>query len=91
MNDQPVSRAEVEALVHATIRRIMPCEAAGEIPGHLHLKDLGADSVDRVEIILALRDDLGVDEPMSVFSAVPSVDVLVDVLHEARQRREVRA
>jgi len=42
------------------------------IAGDKSLKDHGADSVDRVEIILSIMNRLGIDEPMSNFSGIPT-------------------
>lgn len=73
------TREHVESVVHKAIDEILP---GVEIEGRAHLKDLGADSVDRVEIILAVLDRLGVREPLSAFGDVPSIDALVDFLWE---------
>ena len=67
-------------LVRDTVARILPGVPRGDMTGDRHLKDLGADSVDRVEIILALIERLGLDEPMSSFSELPDLDALVDFL-----------
>jgi polyketide biosynthesis acyl carrier protein len=67
-------------LVRDTVARILPGVPRGDMTGDRHLKDLGADSVDRVEIILALIDGLGLDEPMASFSELPDLDALVDFL-----------
>lgn len=77
-----VSREAVERVVREVIAVILPAVAAEAITGDKHLRDLGADSVDRVEIILMLLDRLQLDEPMTSFSQVPDIDGLVTVLHE---------
>lgn len=75
-----VDRASVAALVVEVIHTILPGVPAEEITGDRHLKELGADSVDRVEIILGLVERLGLDESMSSFSDLPNIDALVDFL-----------
>jgi polyketide biosynthesis acyl carrier protein len=77
-----VSREAIERTVREVIAVILPSVAPDAIAGNKHLRELGADSVDRVEIILMLLDRLHLDEPMSSFSAVPDVDGLVTLLHE---------
>ena len=77
-----VSREAIERVVREVIAVILPSVSADEIAGNKHLRDLGADSVDRVEIILMILDRLHLDEPMSSFSRVPDVDGLVTLLHE---------
>jgi len=77
-----VNRPQVNAIVRETIARVLPSVSEAAIRGDRHLRDLGADSVDRVEIILTLLDRLHVNEPMSSFSQLPDVDALVAFLCE---------
>jgi polyketide biosynthesis acyl carrier protein len=77
-------RATAEQALREVIRSILPTLSPEEITGDKHLRDLGADSVDRVEIILGVTRRLGIDEPMSNFSAVPDIDGLVDHLSRGR-------
>jgi polyketide biosynthesis acyl carrier protein len=77
-----VSRESIDRVVREVITAILPSVPADEIAGNKHLRDLGADSVDRVEIILMLLDRLGIDESMSSFSKVSDIDGLVTLLHE---------
>jgi len=72
-------REDVESVVHKEITQILP---KAEIRGDVHLRDLGADSVDRVEIILAILDRLALPLPLSDFSDIPTIDALVDFLTE---------
>jgi len=77
-----VSREAIDQVVREVITTILPAVPAEAIVGYKHLRDLGADSVDRVEIILMLIDRLHLDEPMSSFSSLPDIDSLVTFLHE---------
>ncbi len=77
-----VSREAVELVVRQVIAVVLPSLSATAIPGDKHLRDLGADSVDRVEIVLMLLDRLNLDEPMSSFNRLPDVETLVTFLHE---------
>lgn len=81
-----VDRERVTRVVHETVATILPAVPAERITGDKHLKDLGADSVDRVEIVLALIDTLGVSAPMADFSALPDIDSLVDFLVDSERR-----
>lgn len=74
------STGQARAVVDAVIREILPEYADREIPGDKHLKELGADSVDRVEIILTLVERLGLSDSMSSFVDLPDVDALVGYL-----------
>lgn len=77
-----VSREAIERVVREVVAVVLPSVPPDAVTGNRHLRELGADSVDRVEIILMLLERLHLDEPMSTFSAVPSIDALVAVLHE---------
>jgi polyketide biosynthesis acyl carrier protein len=82
-----MSRAEVAALVREVVGSILPGLPAAEITEDRHPRDLGADSVDRVEIILAVLDRLGLGEPMSSFSSLPDLGALVDFLVSLGRRQ----
>jgi polyketide biosynthesis acyl carrier protein len=77
-----VSREAIERIVREVVAAVLPSVPTDAVTGNRHLRDLGADSVDRVEIILMLLERLHLDEPMSTFSAMPNIDALVAVLHE---------
>nr|ASV46895.1 hypothetical protein [uncultured bacterium] len=76
--------AAVRKELHAVILSILPSLAPEDINESVHLKDLGADSVDRVEIIMGVLDRLGVREPMATFSDVPNIRALIDLLTRLR-------
>lgn len=75
-----MSKDDIYQVVRQTIVAILPGVSVTQISGDKHIKDLGADSVDRVEIILTLIERLGIDEPMASFSDIKDIDALVDFL-----------
>ncbi|GGP51543.1 phosphopantetheine-binding protein [Saccharothrix coeruleofusca] len=75
-------RAEVERAILAAVAEIVPGVARADITADKHLRDLGADSVDRVEIILSVLDRLGVREPLASFSDLPNIGALTEFLYE---------
>lgn len=75
----------VGRIVREAISSILPGLPVEDIAGNKSLRDLGADSVDRVEIILSVIRVLGVEEPMSNFSQIPNIDALVDYLWKVKQ------
>ena len=77
-----LTRTDVERTVHEVVIGILPATAAAGVAGDKHLKELGADSVERVEIVLGILERMGLTEPMSSFSELPSVDALVDFVLE---------
>ncbi|MCX4530636.1 acyl carrier protein [Streptomyces sp. NPDC002596] len=81
-----MTRDEMRSLVHEAITDILPSVAPERITDAAHLRDLGADSVDRVEIIISLQDRLGIDRPMAEFSDIPDIGALVGFLWKVRQQ-----
>jgi polyketide biosynthesis acyl carrier protein len=52
----------------------------GEITMWKSLTDLGANSVDRMEIVTSTMEDLGIKIPLMSFAGVSNIEGLVDVL-----------
>jgi polyketide biosynthesis acyl carrier protein len=52
----------------------------GEITMGKSLTDLGANSVDRMEIVTSTMEDLGIKIPLMSFAGVSNIEGLVDVL-----------
>jgi polyketide biosynthesis acyl carrier protein len=73
-------RTRILREIGAAIREIVPTVRPEDIRGDRHLRELGADSVDRVEIILAVLDRLGVTEPLASFGPLPDLDAMADLL-----------
>ena len=82
MRATDMSRQQIESAVRETITTVLPSIRAEEIMAGQHLKDLGADSVDRVEIIMLLLERLRLKEPMASFGQIPTIDALVTFLYE---------
>lgn len=79
------AKETVARIVRESISSILPNLSMEAISGDKSLKDHGADSVDRVEIILSIMNRLGIDEPMSNFSNIANIDELVHYLCRAQQ------
>ncbi|MEU2995008.1 phosphopantetheine-binding protein [Streptomyces sp. NPDC001758] len=72
----------VRTEVVSAIREVLPGLSAAQVTDDLSLSDLGADSVDRVEIILSIREQLGCDRPLSEFAEIPNIGALIAFLSE---------
>ena len=75
-------RERVVAVVRARIRDVL-----GDVPGTaidqaMSLKDLGANSIDRVEIAALAMQDLNLSFPLHELGDVATLDGLVDALAE---------
>lgn len=73
---------DVRQVLLDVIAEILPDLNPQEVTDDRSLRDLGADSVDRVEIIALLTDQLGLSVPLSAFAAVPDIGALIKFLDE---------
>ncbi|MEU1056499.1 phosphopantetheine-binding protein [Streptomyces sp. NPDC005876] len=78
-------RSQVEQTVRAVIGEILPDLPAADVTLDKNLRDLGADSVDRVEIISLLVHRLASKEPISSFADIPHIGALIDHLSKGSQ------
>jgi len=79
-----VTETEISSVVKDAIVTILPYVDCAGIRGDCNLKDLGADSVERIEIILAIKQRLAIDEPLARFSSIANIDALIRFLAEVR-------
>ncbi|MBW4720359.1 acyl carrier protein [Saccharothrix obliqua] len=78
--------AAVRRVLHEVIGEILPTVDVDRIDGGRHLRDLGADSIERVEIIMAVCARLRVTEPLASFGDIRDIDHLVAFLSEVSTR-----
>ncbi|MGA6161811.1 acyl carrier protein [Amycolatopsis magusensis] len=76
----------VRSALAAVLDEILPGLAPSEVTDEKSLHELGADSVDRVEIVTALVHRLGVDRPVTDFADIPDIGALVETLAEGSTR-----
>jgi polyketide biosynthesis acyl carrier protein len=77
-----VTPTEIDRVVRDVIIAILPDLDRSTIRGESNLKDLGADSVERIEIVLQLKRRLAVNDDLERFSKLHTVDALVRFLAE---------
>jgi polyketide biosynthesis acyl carrier protein len=70
----------VRPAVLAVITEILPDVPPEQITDDRSLADLGADSVERVEIITTLVERLNRDDPLARFAAIADIGALVAYL-----------
>jgi polyketide biosynthesis acyl carrier protein len=76
---------EIFQLVKKNIVTVLPYLAGKEIPIEKSLKDLGANSIDRAEVVTLSIEDLGIKIPMVEFGKVNNIKGMVDILHEKKK------
>lgn len=80
-----MTRMELARLLREEIIAVLPHLEHGYIRDDQSLKDVGADSVERIEIILALKRRLFVDAPLAEFSTIPDIAALTEFLEKAKR------
>lgn len=77
-----MSREEVYNIVQETIMDILPDVEKEQISIEKQLKDVGANSIDRMEIVTMSMRELNIKIPLMSFAGVNNIEGLVNVLHE---------
>jgi polyketide biosynthesis acyl carrier protein len=69
-------------VVKNVISEILPDVKPEQISIEQNLRDLGANSIDRMEVVTMSMENLGVKLPLMSFAQVSNIQGLVDVLTE---------
>jgi polyketide biosynthesis acyl carrier protein len=75
-----VTRDQVRAAVLTNIWQVLPDFEPGQLRPGDTLRDLGANSIDRMDVVIGALDDLGLDLPGSRLAGVHDIDSLIDEL-----------
>lgn len=76
----------VRRILLEIITEILPHISPDDVTGDMNLSDLGADSIDRVEILAALHERTGDNRPLSSLAAITNVNELIAYLGKADTR-----
>jgi len=82
MSEHEVTKAEVFAVVQGNILGILTKLAPEDVRPEVSMRTLGANSIDRVDVIVKSMADLTLKIPLMEFSNVSSIGELVDVFYE---------
>ena len=77
-----MNKQDVFQVVRKNIFEVLPFLSGKEIRIENNLKDLGANSIDRVEIVTLSMEDLNVKIPPTDFANVKNLEGLVNLLYE---------
>jgi polyketide biosynthesis acyl carrier protein len=77
-----LSADDVFAVVRATVLEVLPDLAPADIGIDGTLSDLGANSIDRADIVTMAQERLGIVVPVAQFRAVADIRSLVGVLRQ---------
>jgi len=76
-----LSELDVFQLVKRITSEVLPFLPPDDITIEKNLKDLGANSIDRVEVVTRSMEELGIKVPLVEFGKVKDLESLVNVLH----------
>jgi polyketide biosynthesis acyl carrier protein len=81
MRSDVVTREAVFNLLVGHVREVVPDLAAHQFSSTDSLKDLGANSIDRAEILVMTLDDLSLKVPLVEFAGAANLGELTDWIH----------
>lgn len=85
MSGHEVTKAEIFSVVQGHMLEILTKLAPGDVRSDISMRDLGANSIDRAEVVVKSMADLGLKIPLIEFGNVSSIGELVDVFYEKVQ------
>lgn len=75
-----MAKEQVYEVVKSVIMQVLPDLDADMISIEKRLKDLGANSIDRMEVVTMSMEELGLKIPLMSFAQVNNIEGLVEVL-----------
>jgi len=75
-----MTKIDVFNVVKNNILDILPALQPDMVQIDRNLSDLGANSVDRMDVVISSMEDLGVKIPLLSFAGVANIEGLVEVL-----------
>ncbi|MEE1281918.1 MAG: phosphopantetheine-binding protein [Acutalibacteraceae bacterium] len=78
-----MNREKLLELMKEAINYVMPEISVDDITYNDSLKDLGANSVDRTEILIILMEDANVRLPMVSFGNAKNIGDIIDIVLQA--------
>lgn len=73
-------KQKILEIIKKNIMAIIPELSIEQITLDKQLKDLGANSIDRMDILLAITEEIGVVMPLSELVQVDNIEGLIDIL-----------
>jgi len=77
-----MTKENIFASLKQAVLSTLPFLDETEVIVEASLRDFGANSIDRIDIILQTMESIGLSIPMTAFATVTNIRGIVDVLHE---------
>lgn len=81
-----MTRAQVLEIVMQQVREVLPQVATAELRPEVSLRELGANSLDRMEVVSLAMQALSLRFPVRELSKVSNIGELADALYERLSR-----
>ncbi|WP_089156254.1 phosphopantetheine-binding protein [Micromonospora sp. NBS 11-29] len=73
---------EIFAVIRRNLIEVVPELAGSPITPEQSMRDLGANSIDRLDVVIAAQDDLGIKVPASELAKADSLGALSRIFSE---------
>jgi len=77
-----MTKDQILAVIEEILRDILPELESTPIDPRHSMKDLGANSIDRADVVLEAMETLKVSFPLNELAGVDNIQGLVDFLHD---------
>jgi polyketide biosynthesis acyl carrier protein len=81
-----VNKEQILSIVLQHVRAVLPELKDSQLRGTDSLKDLGANSLDRADIVMGVMEELSLQISRVALSGPRNLGELVDLIHEKLQR-----
>lgn len=76
------SKSEIFEIIKGNLLEILPDLDPARIEPHVSMKDLGANSIDRADVIIQTMEALDLSFPMHELGRLTNIQGLVDDFHD---------
>lgn len=77
-----MTESDIFKVVQQNILQILPTLAADDIRPEISMRDLGANSIDRSEVVINSMAELSLRIPLVKFASAANIGELVQVIHQ---------
>ena len=87
MSDHELTKSEIFAVIRDNLLDILTNVSPADVRPDVSMRNLGANSVDRVDVIVKSMADLSLKIPLIELGNVGNIGELVDVFYEKARAR----
>jgi polyketide biosynthesis acyl carrier protein len=82
------TKEEIFGIIKRNLLEIIPDLSSDKVDPSQSMKDLGANSVDRADVVIQTKEELGLKFPLHELGAVENIQGLVDFFHAECAKRD---